>query len=132
MIRSCRCHNAATISCRSGHEIGGRTGRASAVPEVIGIRRQLLGAVVRDQEVVLHAQAAAAVPVDAGLDREDHAGLDRPAAGLVRVRRLVCTRADAVADRMAGLPRITGRVEDNFLITADGAEKLSSYPDDFR
>jgi Xaa-Pro aminopeptidase len=24
------------------------------------------------------------------------------------------------------------RVEDNFLITADGAEKLSSYPDDFR
>jgi Xaa-Pro aminopeptidase len=24
------------------------------------------------------------------------------------------------------------RVEDNFLITADGVEKLSSYPDDFR
>ena len=24
------------------------------------------------------------------------------------------------------------RIEDNFLITADGAEKLSSYPDDFR
>jgi Xaa-Pro dipeptidase len=24
------------------------------------------------------------------------------------------------------------RLEDNFLITADGPEKLSSYPDDFR
>ena len=24
------------------------------------------------------------------------------------------------------------RVEDNFLVTDDGAEKLSSYPDDFR
>jgi Xaa-Pro aminopeptidase len=24
------------------------------------------------------------------------------------------------------------RIEDNFLITAEGAEKLSAYPDDFR
>ncbi|MDX6388058.1 MAG: hypothetical protein QOD85_1860, partial [Gaiellaceae bacterium] len=24
------------------------------------------------------------------------------------------------------------RIEDNFLITSDGPEKLSSYPDDFR
>ena len=24
------------------------------------------------------------------------------------------------------------RVEDNFFVTADGAEKLSSFPDDFR
>jgi Xaa-Pro aminopeptidase len=24
------------------------------------------------------------------------------------------------------------RIEDNYLVTADGAEKLSSYPDDFR
>ena len=65
---------------------------------------QLLDAVGGDEEVVLDAQPAAAVPVDAGLDREHHALLELAAAGLVRVRRLVRARADAVADRMRRLP----------------------------
>ncbi len=57
----------------------------------------------RDQEVVLDAQAAAALPVAARLDREHHPLLDLAAAGLVGVGRLVRARADAVADRVGGL-----------------------------
>ena len=72
--------------------------------DAVGERRELLGAVGRDQEVVLDAQAAAALPVAAGLDREHHPLLDRAAAGLVRVRRLVRARADAVAIGCDGWP----------------------------
>ncbi len=65
--------------------------------------------VAGDQEVVLDAQPAAAVPVAAGLDREHHALGDLAAAGLVGVRRLVCTRADAVTDRVRRLARVADR-----------------------
>src|SRR5439155_16049082 len=51
---------------------------------------------------------AAAVPVRAGLDREHHPRLDRPAARLVGVRRLVRAGADAVADRVRRLARVAG------------------------
>src|SRR5947209_8059605 len=74
-------------------------------PKVVRVAGQLLGAVRGDEEVVLDAKAAAAVPVRAGLDREHHAFLHRAAAGLVRVRRLVGPRADAVGDRMCRLLR---------------------------
>src|SRR5207237_4727488 len=72
---------------------------------------QLLEAVGRDEEVVLDAQPAAAVPVDAGLDREHHALLEGAAARLVWIRRLVRTCADAVTDRMRRLARIADRGE---------------------
>jgi hypothetical protein len=64
---------------------------------------ELLDAGGGDEEVVLDAQPAAAVPIGARLDREHHPLLDRAAAGLMRVRRLVRTRADAVRDRMSRL-----------------------------
>src|SRR5205823_5525865 len=75
--------------------------------EVVGKGAQLLVAVARDQEIVLEAQPAAAFPVDAGLDREHHPLPYLAAARLVRVRRLVGARADAVADGVRGLPGIT-------------------------
>src|SRR5436305_12977877 len=71
--------------------------------EVVRVARQLLGAVGSDQEVVLDPQAAAPLPVRAGLDREHHSLFDGAAGGLVGVRRLVRARADAVCDRMRGL-----------------------------
>ena len=79
----------------------GRSTRHHSVRE----RRELLGARRGDQEVVLDAQAAAAVPVAARLDREHHALFDLAAARLMRVRRLVRARADAVADRVRRLAR---------------------------
>ena len=52
----------------------------------------------------------------------------RTAQAAVSSRRGWCSRSSpALTGRGGGL-----RVEDNFLITAAGAEKLSSYPDDFR
>src|SRR5438034_8621705 len=105
------CDTPATTPCRSGHEISSRTGPCSAAPEVIGIGRQLLRSVVRDQEVVLEAEAAAAVPVDARLDREHHPRVDCAAACLVGVRRLMRTGPDAVGDRMRRLARVAGFCE---------------------
>ena len=69
------------------------------------------GAAGGDQEVVLDAETAAALPVDAGLDREHHALADLAAAGLVRVGRLVGAGADAVADRMGDGDRGADRVQ---------------------
>src|SRR3954471_3002937 len=78
--------------------------------EIVRVARQLLRAVGSDQEVVLDPQAAAALPVRARLDREHHALFDGAAGGLVRVRRLVGARADAVCDRMGRL--VEPRVDD--------------------
>src|SRR4051794_10583416 len=77
--------------------------RSSDTHHSIREGRELLGARAGDQEIVLEPQAAAAVPVAARLDREHHALRDLAAARLVRVRRLVCACADAVADRVRGL-----------------------------
>src|SRR3954447_2546727 len=71
--------------------------------EVVRVARQLLRAVGSDQEVVLDPQAAAALPVRARLDREDHALFHGAAGGLVRVWALLRGRADAVCDRMGRL-----------------------------
>src|SRR3954447_9342544 len=78
--------------------------------EVVRVARQLLGAVGSDQEVVLDPQAAAALPVGAGLDREHHSLFDGATGGLMRVRRFVGACADAVCDRMRGL--VEPRVDD--------------------
>src|SRR3954452_21213868 len=78
--------------------------------EVVRVARQLLRAVGSDQEVVLDPQAAAALPVRAGLDRKHHPLFDGAAGGLMRVWRLVCARADAVCDRMGWL--LETRVDD--------------------
>ena len=80
----------------------------SRAHDPVGEAAQLLGCAVGDQPVVLDAQAAAALPVDARLDREHHALADRAGAGLVRVRRLVRARADAVRDRVRRLARVAG------------------------
>src|SRR5205823_10764462 len=82
--------------------------RPSRAHHSVRERRKLLGPGRRDQEVVLESEAAAPVPVDARLDREHHAVLDLPAAGLLRIRRLVGPGADAVADGMARLALISG------------------------
>src|SRR2546426_11667991 len=78
-------------------------------PKIVRIARQFFGTVGSDEKVVLDAQPSAAFPVHAGLDREHHALLDRAGAGPVRVRRLVCARADSMSDRMAGLTGVTRR-----------------------
>ena len=62
-------------------------------------------AVGGDQEVVLDAQAASALPVASWFNCKNHALLDLATAGLVRVRRLVGARTDTVADRVR---RLTG------------------------
>src|SRR5207244_2775792 len=74
--------------------------------DAVGERRELLGAVRSDEEIVLEPQAAAAFPVDTGLDRQHHPRLDRAAGGLVSVGRLVRARTDTVADRVARLARV--------------------------
>ncbi len=53
-----------------------------------------------DEEVVLDAETAAALDIASWLDCKHHAGRDLASTGLVRVRRLVRTRADPVADRV--------------------------------
>src|SRR5690349_654251 len=76
---------------------------ARSCAEVVGVGGELLDTVCPDQEVVLDAEPAAALPVRAGLDRQDHPLLDRSAACLVGVRRLVGAGPDAVRDRMRRL-----------------------------
>src|SRR5262249_57364694 len=61
-----------------------------------------------DEEVALDAEAAPLGQVDPGLDRKAPPPLDRAAAGLMSVRRLVRPRADAVRDRVARLAGISG------------------------
>src|SRR3954452_21601122 len=78
--------------------------------EVVRVARQLLGAGRGDQEIVLDAQTATALPVRAGLDREHHSLFAGAAGGLVCVRGLVRARSDAVCDRMRGL--VEPRVDD--------------------
>src|SRR5204862_6393991 len=80
----------------------------SPLAKVVWIAGELLDAARRDQKVVLDTQSAAALPVGTGLDGQHHALLDRPAAGLMRVRRLVRTGPDAVRDRVRRLvePRV--------------------------
>ena len=67
--------------------------------------------VVGDEEVVLDAEAAAALDIASWLDCKNHAGGDLAAARLVRVRRLVRAGADAVADRVRRLAREAHRVD---------------------
>ncbi len=47
--------------------------------------------------------------------------------GVIEEGMVLAIEPGAYWERGGGL-----RIEDNFLITADGPEKLSSYPDDFR
>ena len=68
-----------------------------------GKRRELLGSFGGDEEVVLDAEAAAALDIASWLDCKHHALADLAASGLVRVRRLVGASADAVRDRVRGL-----------------------------
>src|SRR6266536_739585 len=77
-------------------------------PKVVRITREFLDTIARDQEIVLDAQPAAAVPVRTGFDREHHPFLDRAGSGLMRVRRFVGSCTDAVRDRMGRLAGIAG------------------------
>src|SRR6476660_8355862 len=77
-------------------------------PKVVRVSGQFLRTFSSDEEVVLDAQAASALPVRAGLDGQHHPFLDRPGAGLMRVRRLVCARPDAVRNRMRRLTGVPG------------------------
>src|SRR5207248_9880469 len=61
-----------------------------------------------DKEEALDTQAATLGPADPGLDGQHHPRLDRAAARLVCVRRLMGPRADAVRDRMARLTGVAG------------------------
>src|SRR6266550_5215600 len=78
-------------------------------PKIVRVAGQLFWTVGGDEEVVLDAQASAAFPVRAGLDREHHAFLDRSGSSLMRIGRLVCTRANAVRNRMRRLTRVARR-----------------------
>src|SRR4051794_25239659 len=69
-------------------------------------------AVLGGHHDVLDAHAEASGQVDPGLDREAHAGLDRPALALDHVRRLVRGLADAVADAMDEVLAIAGVRDD--------------------
>src|SRR6266508_306797 len=77
-------------------------------PKIVRVGGELLDAALGDEEVVLDAQSPAALPVRARLDREHHPFLDRAAAGLVCIGRLVCAGSDAVRDRVRRLTGIAG------------------------
>src|SRR5262249_1121723 len=79
--------------------------RASCADYPIGERRQLLGARVGDEEVVLDAETASALYIASWLDCKNHAGGDLAASGLVRVRRLLPASSAAAAGRMGRLAR---------------------------
>src|SRR5467141_1470161 len=79
--------------------------------KIVGIRAKLLTPSGGHQEIVFETQAPATFPVNAGFDGPDHAGLHRSGRSLMRVRRLMSTRADTVSNRMRGLPRIARGVD---------------------
>src|SRR5947207_1680326 len=77
----------------------------SAVPipqrrEVVRIVREVLGAGRRDEDIVLEADTAVPLPVEARLDRDAVAGDELLVAELADTRRLVDLEADAVAEAM--------------------------------
>src|SRR6185312_13727997 len=93
----------------------------SAPHDAVGEGRQLLRPGRRDEEVVLDAQAATALPVDAGLDRQHHSLGKLAGAGLVGIGRLVRPGADTVAERVARLAGVADRSD----CVASGAVELS-------
>src|SRR5688572_8989873 len=73
---------------------------------------QQLAAGVGDEHVVLDAHAALAREVDAGLDRDDHAGAELfLAAGLAHGGQLVDVAADAVAEPVAEVGAEAGALD---------------------
>src|SRR3954453_201394 len=84
---------------------------ASDIHDPIREWTELLRPARRDEEVVLDPQASAFRPVATGLDREHHTFEDLGLDGLVGVRRLVRTCADAVQDRVRRLPGKAERVD---------------------
>src|SRR5437868_1414807 len=101
--------------------------------EVVRIGAELLVASAGDVEAILDAQSPAFRPINARLDREHHALADRSRAGLMRIRRFVRTRANAMCHRMRRLPgvsalRDTGTDESiEFRQGSSSARKISSF-----
>src|SRR5712671_3691622 len=75
--------------------------------KIVRIRAKLLTPVRRHQEIVFQAQASAALPVNARFDSPHHTGLHCSWRQLMRIRRLVRARSDAMSNRMRRLPRIS-------------------------
>src|SRR5579859_7724244 len=74
--------------------------------KIVWIGAKLFVAAAGDVEVVFQAQAAAAGPVDSGLDSQHHAFFHRTRARLVRVRGLMRPRSNPMTDGMGGLSGI--------------------------
>src|SRR6267378_65665 len=75
--------------------------------KIVRIRAKLLTPLRRHQEIVFQAQASAALPVNPRFDGPHHTGLHCPRRQLMRVRRFVRARSDAMSNRMRRLPRIS-------------------------
>ena len=81
--------------------------------QVAGDLVERVGAVGRADDDVLDARAVAAIDVDAGLDAESVAGLERLVVARNHVRILVALEADAVPGAMDELLAQAGVVDDS-------------------
>jgi hypothetical protein len=75
--------------------------------EIVWISAKLLVALICDQEVIFQPQSAAARPVNSRLDGQHHSLPDGAGPCLMRKRGFVRSSADAMADGMGRLPRIS-------------------------
>src|SRR5882757_8714965 len=79
--------------------------------KIVRIRAKLLTPFRRHQEIVFQTQASAALPVNSRFDSPHHTGLHCPRRQLMRVRRFVRARSDAMSNRMRRLPRISRGID---------------------
>src|SRR5712671_435031 len=79
--------------------------------KIVRIRAKLLTPLRRHQEIVFQTQASAALPVNPRFDGPHHTGLHCPRRQLMRVRRFVRARSDAMSNRMRRLPRISRGID---------------------
>src|SRR5712672_3406436 len=79
--------------------------------KIVRIRAKLLTPLRRHQEIVFQTQASAALPVNARFDGPHHTGLHCSRRQLMRIRRLMRARSDAMSNRMRRLPRISRGID---------------------
>src|SRR4051812_32193846 len=80
-----------------------RSERDDALIELARTARQDLGAIGRDEDVVLDADAPPVGQIDTGLAGNDHAGLERDVGAGAEERGLVNLQTEAMAETMIEL-----------------------------
>src|SRR6266446_3331047 len=84
-----------------------RRRRYARQTKVVWIGAHLLVAFVRNKKIIFQTKSPAAGPINSRFDRQYHSLSYHAGSGLMRVRRFVCPRSNAVADRMRRLPGVS-------------------------